>query len=410
MTKQLAVIGTGVLTTLLALFVLWQLRIVVVYVLISLTFAAALRPLVKRLAGLSFVKRAAWILLYLLSMAGFAFLGYLTVRTSLSEIQYISQNASIRDAWLLPPWLKDSPFQHTLFAALPSPSELLEAVTGDKGQLVLPAMLGFVQGIGGVLSAIFVILFLSIYWILNKGHFERLWLSLLPSSQRKQARSVWRTIEPDIGAYIRSEVIQSLLGGLSFGLGSWLLGSPFPALLALAGALACLIPVVGEALAIIMVMLVGLMTSVQLSLVTTLFAIVVLVVMRIWVKPRLFNRGWDNPILTVILLITMADAFGLAGVIVAPPLSVICQILWSRLVSHRLVSGEAAQISDLKERQERVKELILAMDGTPPPLVTSSMERLGHLIERAEPILLIVPPSLSTDPSINLVSHPEQDE
>ena len=168
---------------------------------------------------------------------------------------------------------------------------------------------------------------------------------------------------------------------------------------ALAGALACLIPVVGEALAIIIVILVGLMTSVQLSLFTALFALVVLIAMRIWVKPRLFNRGWDNPILTVILLITMADAFGLAGVIVAPPLSVVCQILWSRLVSHRLVSGDAAQLSDIKERQERLKELIAAMDGPPPPLVTSSMERLNHLIGKAEPILQTVPLVESSDPS-----------
>lgn len=410
MTKQLVVIGTGVLTTLLALFVLWQLRIVVVYVLISLTFAAAIRPLVKRLEGLTFVQRVAWVLLYLLSMVGFVFLVYLTVRTGFSEIQYISQNASVRDAWLLPAWLNDSPFQHTLFSTLPSPSKLLEAVTGDRGQLVLPAMLGFVQGIGGVLSAIFVILFLSIYWSLNKSHFERLWLSLLPSSQRKQARGVWRTIEPDIGAYIRSEVLQSLLAGLSFGLGSWLLGSPYPALLALAGALACLIPVVGEALAIILVMLMGLMTSVQLSLITTLFAIVVLVAMRIWVKPRLFNRGWDNPILTVILLITMADAFGLAGIIVAPPLSVVFQILWSCLVSHRLAASEATQLSDLKERQEHVRELIDAMDGPPPPVVTSSMERLDHLIERAEPVLPIIPPQVSTDPTFNQTAHTELEE
>jgi hypothetical protein len=178
----------------------------------------------------------------------------------------------------------------------------------------------------------------------------------------------------------------------------------------LAGALACLIPVVGEALAIILVMLVGLMTGVQLSLFTTLFALVVLIAMRIWLKPRLFNRGWDNPILTVILLITMADAFGLAGVIVAPPLSVVCQILWSRLVSHRLVSGEAAQISDLKERQERVKELITMMDGTPPPLVTSSMERLNQLLERSVPIFPTVPPVESTSPSFHIASQPEQKE
>ena len=47
MTKQLVGFGTAVMTTLLALVVLWQFRIVVVYVLISLTLAAALRPLVQ---------------------------------------------------------------------------------------------------------------------------------------------------------------------------------------------------------------------------------------------------------------------------------------------------------------------------------------------------------------------------
>ena len=71
----------------------------------------------------------------------------------------------------------------------------------------------------------------------------------------------------------------------------------------------------------------------------------------------------------------------------APPLSVVCQILWSRLVSRRSVAGAAAQVSDLKERQARLWDTIRAMDEPPLPLVTSSMERLTQLIEKAEPIL-----------------------
>jgi predicted PurR-regulated permease PerM len=283
--------------------------------------------------------------------------------------------------------LEGSSFQQALVARLPPPSKLFEAVTGEQGQLVLPAILGFTQGIGGVVSGVLVILFLSLYWSINQIHFERLWLSLLPSGQRKQARDIWRTVEPDIGAYIRGQVIQSLLAGLLLGLGYWLLGSPYPALLALAGALACLIPVVGVALAVIPVLLVGLLTGVQLSLFTALYALVVLIALGVWVKPRLFNRRWDNPILTVVLLIALADAFGLVGIIVAPPLSVVCQILWSRLVSHRAVLGAAAQVSDLKERQALVWAAIKAMDEPPLALVTSSMERLTHLIEKAEPIL-----------------------
>jgi putative permease len=387
MTKQLVGFGMAVMTTLLALVVVWQFRIVVVYVLISITLAAALRPLVNRLVGRGLLVRVAWILLYLAALGGFGFFLFLTGESAIHEIQQLAQTVSVQDEWRLPIWLEGSSFQQALVARLPPPSKLFEAVTGDQGQLVLPAILGFTQGIGGVIGGGLIILFLSIYWSTNQIHFERLWLSLLPSGQRKQARDVWRTVEPDIGAYIRGEVIQSLLAGLLLGLGLWLLGSPFPALLALAGALACLIPMVGIVLAVTPVLLVGLLTSVQLGLVTAFYALVVLIALGVWVKPRLFNRRWDNPILTVVLLIALADAFGLVGIIVAPPLSVVCQILWSRLVSRRAASGAAAQVSDLKERQERVWEAIRAMDEPPLALVSSSMERLTHLIEKAEPVL-----------------------
>jgi putative permease len=338
----------------------------------------------------------AWILLYLVALGSFGFLLFLTGKTAINEIQQFAQTVSVQDEWSLPVWLQGSSFQQALVGRLPPPSKLFEAVTGDQGQLVLPAILGFTQGIGGVVYGVFIILFLSIYWSINQIHFERLWLSLLPSGQRKQARGIWRTVEPDLGAYIRSQVIHSLLAGLLLGLGYWLIGSPYPALLALVGALACLIPVVGPALAVISVLLVGLLTSLQLGIITALYTLVILTALGIWVKPRLFKRKWDNPILTVVLMIAMADAFGLVGIIIAPPLSVVCQILWSRLVSRRAIAGAAAQVSDLKERQERLWEIIETMDGPPLALVTSSMERLTRLIEKAEPILqesLLVEPS-----------------
>jgi putative permease len=396
MTNQLIKFGAAVMTTLLALVVLWQFRLVVGYVLISLTLAAALRPLVNRLLEPGLAKRVVWLLLYLATLGGFGFLLSITVEAAVRDIQQLADTVSAQDAWVLPIWLEGSSFQQSLIAQLPAPSRLFEAFTGDEGQLVLPAILGFTQGMGGVISGTLIILFLSIYWSTNQVHFERLWLSLLPSDQRKQARSIWKTVEPDVGAYIRGEIVQSVLAGLLLGLGYWLLGSPYPALLALVGALTCLIPVIGTALAVIAVLLVGLLTSVQLSLLTVLYTLVALTGLGIWVMPRIFNRRWDNPILTVILLIAMADAFGLLGIILAPPLSAVCQILWKQLVSQRAASGAGAQVSDLKDRQERIWEAINAMDEPPLPLLTSSMESLTRLIEKAEPILqvgLVVEPS-----------------
>ncbi len=387
MTKQIIRFGMAVMTTLLALVMLWQFRIAVVYVLISLMLAAALRPLTNRLVGRRFVVRMAWILLYLAALGSFGFLLFLTGKTAINEIQQFVQTVSVQGAWRLPLWLEGSSFQQTLVAQVPPPSKLFEAVTGNQGQLVLPAVLDFTQGIGGIVSGVLVILFMSIYWSINQIHFERLWLSLLPSGQRKQARGIWRTVELDLGAYMRSEVVQSLLAALLLGLGYWLLGSPYPTLLALTGALAWLIPVIGAPLAVILPLLMGMLTGVQLSLFTALYTLVVLIALEVWVEPRLFRRKWDNPILTLVILLALADAFGLIGIIVAPPLSAVCQILWYLLVSRRAVTGAAAQVSDLKERQARAWDAIRAMDEPPIALVTSSMEQLTQLIEKAEPIL-----------------------
>jgi putative permease len=401
MTKQYIRIGAGIMTTLLALVVLWQFHIVVVYLLISLMLAAALRPLVSRLVGKPMILRIVWILLYLVVAVSFGLLLFFTIETSIAEIQVFARTVSVQDEWQLPVWWQGSAFQEAISGRLPPPSQLFEAVTGEQGQFVLPAILDLTQGFGGFISGAFVIFFLSIYWSLNQNHFELLWLSLLPSTIRKQARSVWRTVEMEIGAYIRAELIQSLVIGLLLAAGYVLIGSPYPALLGLAGALAYLIPMIGMPLVIIPVLLIGMLTSLSLSLLTAFYALVILIITIVWVKPRLFSRKWENPILTIVLLIAMADVFGFIGIIIAPPLSVIFQILWNLLVSHRSMSGAAAQISDLRERQDHVLEIINAMEDTPPALVTSSMERLTRLIEMAEPMLQ----SAVTTESSDLAPH-----
>ena len=403
MTKQLVVFGAAVMTTLLALVVLWQFRIAVVYVLVSLALAATVRPLVKGWSRRTFVTRLALILLYLVSLGGFSFLIFLVGRFVIGEIQQLGQTLSVQNTWRLPPWLEGSSFQQVLVPWLPTPDKLFEAITGEQGQLVLPAVFGFTQGIGGGVSGVLVILFLSVYWSINQVHFERLWLSLLPPGQRKQARDIWRTVEPEIGAYIRSEIVQSILAFILLGLGYWLFGSPYPMLLALIGALAWLIPIMGAPLAIILPLLIGLLTSVQLSLFAVLYTLIVLIALQVWVEPRLYKRKWNNPILTLVILLALADAFGLLGILVAPPLSVVCQILWSHLVSKRLASGAASQVSDLKERQSRLSAVINEMDELPPPLVVSSMERLAGLLEKAEPILQVALPA-----ELSGLFHPSQ--
>jgi predicted PurR-regulated permease PerM len=149
---------------------------------------------------------------------------------------------------------------------------------------------------------------------------------------------------------------------------------------------------------------VGLSTSLQLGLFAMLYTLIILVSLQIWVEPRLFRRQWDNPILTLALVLVMADAFGLFGILLAPPLSAICIILWNSLVRNRLIPDSVIQVSDLQERQAHLWAIIQSMEEEPPPLVINSMQRLMTLLEKAEPVLPeIVPPEESAVPF-----HPSQ--
>jgi hypothetical protein len=76
----------------------------------------------------------------------------------------------------------------------------------------------------------------------------------------------------------------------------------------------------------------------------------------------------------------------------------VCQILWNLLISNRLDSGAAVQVSDLKQRQAHLWAVIKEMEEPPPLLVTSSMERLANLLEKAEPILPVALPPESSKP------------
>jgi hypothetical protein len=215
-------------------------------------------------------------------------------------------------------------------------------------------------------------------------------------------------VEADLGLYIRSQAAQTLLAGLLLGLGYWLLGSPYPALLAIIGALALLIPLVGPILAVIPPLLLGLLSSLPLSLVTAVYTLIVVMALKWWIKSRLAQRGEVNPMLTIVILIALADAYGLLGILLAPPLAAACQILWTRLIGRRAVSGAAAEVSDLKERQAQIQTIIVAMEE-PPSLITSSLERLATLIEKAEPMLnavkeptIIIQPATPASPSSSL--------
>ena len=102
MTRQLVVIGTAVMTTLLALVVLWQFHIVVIYVLISLALAATVRPIARSESRRNFATRLLLILLYAVSIGLFGLLIFIVGRLLIGDLQELAQTAdNISWRWLV---------------------------------------------------------------------------------------------------------------------------------------------------------------------------------------------------------------------------------------------------------------------------------------------------------------------
>jgi predicted PurR-regulated permease PerM len=157
MTKQLVVIGTAVMTTLLAVAVLWQFRIVVIYVLISLALAATFRPIAGSESKRSWATRLLLMVLYAISIGIAGLLIFLVGRLLIGDLQELAQMISLQSHWVLPTRLEGSLFQQAMDRWLPTPDRLFEAITSQR-QLMISAVLGFTQGIGGIVSAFFIIL------------------------------------------------------------------------------------------------------------------------------------------------------------------------------------------------------------------------------------------------------------
>jgi predicted PurR-regulated permease PerM len=251
--------------------------------------------------------------------------------------------------------LHGSLFQQSLAEQLPSPDELYRAITSEEGLLTLTT--GGVPGqdIFSVIGYIAIILVLSMYWSADQLRFERLAVYLFPTEHRPKALHIWRSIESGVGAYMRSEFVLSVLAGLILGVGYWLIGLRYPAMLATWGGIVRLIPWFGVLVAILPLFLVA-GGSPLTGFLAILFTLIVLLFLRFAVGPRFVAYQQNNSLLIVLFVILLAEAFGFIGLLLAPPLAVAVQILLRELYP-LLTRRNMQQLQEAFELRNRLSRL-----------------------------------------------------
>ena len=344
-----------ILATLLVLALLWQFRLVLLLFILSLFVAAGIRPFVNKLMQWGLTNGTAQLLLYALAIGIFLVLFLLAGDLLLQQFNATANQAVIQYEAVHRSWQASDSWTQTLANLLPPPFTSADAQAMELEQM-LPVALALTQNIAGGLGSLAVLLALSVYWSTDQSRFERLWFSLLSPRSRAYARDAWRKIEEAVGSYIRSQTAQSILAALFLGVGSYFLGLP-AFLLAFLGAVATFIPLFGGLLIALIAFSLGSLQSYGLGIGAAVYTLIIFLGLEMFIEPRLWPRERRGFLLTFLIIVPLLEAFGIWGLLVAPPLSAAIEVLIGQAYQASLNRNTAlVKFEDLQTRHETLMQ------------------------------------------------------
>ena len=381
-----------VLATLTGVFLLWQFRSVVLLFVFALALAAAMRRPIDYLASRRLPRGLAVTLTYLIALALLGGLLFLLSDALIAEGQAASRGFAAAWEQFRTAWPAGSPLQQFIAQQIPQPEEMYLAVQGAVNLQLVETGLGVTLGLVGAFSQFMLVLVLSIYWSIDRDRFERLWLSMLQADRRIRARAVWQGIEEGVGAYLRSTALQFVVSGVLLALGYRLLGLEAPVTVALLAAVIALIPLLGWALAIIPATLVGLIAGPAVGALAAGYTLVVLLILKREVAPRLLDHRRYNPMLAVLMMLVLTNVLGILGLLLAVPLAAVIQIVVSEFLAPSAVTAAtvpagAMHVEQYMAQMATIQGAVAAANGRLSPIQTSLVERLNRLTGEAASLI-----------------------
>lgn len=373
-----AAVALGIV--LLAL-VLWQMREAAQLLAIAVAVSAGLAPLITRLSARGFNRPRAAATIFGGSLLTLGLLGGSFGLLLVTDLAQLIDNIPI---WYIQAgnWLAEqNGWAAALAARLPSSTDLGTSLLGGA-----PTLGEALPGVGLQLLTITALSLgaasLGFYWLLDEQRLVRLWLSLLPLGTRTSVRAIASAVYREVGIYVRSVLALAVLTTALLLLIYKLAGVPGAAVLALAGGLAQVVPLLGPTLAVLPGAMVALNQGTTTAAGVLVASITALALLRFGLAPRLLRRGISvNPVLVIVLIMALAELGGLPMILLAPPLAAALQAGTRALVeTSRGEAGRtpATRVTELEHRLDEVAEIA---QTNPDDL------RLQNLVARARALL-----------------------
>lgn len=324
MTSEIRITTKTILTAVLVVFGIWlaiQLRAILLILFASLILALGLTPLVDWLTKKRVPRGLAVFLVTIFLCLFFVGLGAVGISPLIDQTQKLIQK--------LPQFLDTLAQSPNAPEFLRGFNQALAEQLSDVSRNILRATWGAFSGALTVVS----VLFLTFYLLLDLENFKKLLLSFLSKADHRAAKDIIEEIETKLGVWLRTQFLLMIIVGMMTFLGLWLLRVDYALPLALIAGLLEMIPTLGPIIAAIPAVIVGFASSSLTGLGVLALAILVQQLENNLIVPKLMQKAVGfNPLLTMIIILVGGRLFGLLGILISVPATLVASILAKHLL------------------------------------------------------------------------------
>ncbi len=304
-------VTVAIVAAVLILAALWLFARTLALLALGIAIAAALAPLVSWLEG-RMPRTLAVLLVYLGILVIFGIIGLIVIPPIVAQAQEI--------VMLAPDLVSEVERLYEQYAPVgevPIVERLIEQLGQVVGRLVAVPL-----GLASGLIDLVLILFVSLYTLIEAPRMRRFVLSLFPEHQRPRVDHVLNSMFQAMGGFIRGAVITAIIIGVVTTIGLSIIGIPFPLVLGVIAGVLELLPYIGPIIAAVPMIIVALLQSPTQALIVLIFFIIVQQLESNVLVPNIMKTQTEiSPLLSIVAIVAGASLGGILGALVAIPIA-----------------------------------------------------------------------------------------
>ncbi len=298
--------------------VMWELRTLLLDVLLAITVASAIAPLAEKLERIRIPRFLTVLTVYAGVVLFYAGVFWALATPLKEQSQHLAQQLPTFSEIIKNGW-------EQLLGFLGDKAAMLEIHATDFREPALTLAkktLDVTAGFMGLAVNGVLILFLAAYFVIEAEHIWKNLVLWVPPQYRDRIGSLIRPLGAKMGGYVRGQILVSTAVACFFGVGFTVIGLNYGLVLGLVAGILNLIPYVGSLFATVLALFVASTQSITIFLLTLVVFAVEQFAESNFIVPQLLGRQVDmHPLIVMFAILVGGSLGGGVGALAAVPLT-----------------------------------------------------------------------------------------